>query len=206
MWCVNVWDLNYRTACHAHAKRIHTIFRRLTGNDKTLSLQKKEPFFLIAFLYVFGEFTPTHKHTQLQDLARAAAVCIFYRLWPYLACVWRGQQCQPEVATLLIQANVLLTTAQLHRTPAERGERSRRRGWGQRVAVLGSKENKIEGSCQKNIWDKVRGGNTINILKTSTGLLYMCVCMFAYIWFSGVALCKHKPAGQRDMGRHGEAV
>lgn len=33
-----------------------------------------------------------------------------------------GQQRQPEVATLLIQANVLLTTAQLHRTLAERRE------------------------------------------------------------------------------------
>lgn len=39
-----------------------------------------------------------------------------------MACVLWGQQCQAEVATLLIQTNVLSTTAQLHRTPAERKE------------------------------------------------------------------------------------
>lgn len=33
-----------------------------------------------------------------------------------------GQHRQPEVPTLLIQVNVLLTTTQLHRTPAKRGE------------------------------------------------------------------------------------
>lgn len=126
--------------------------------------------FLYPPFYLFlGENTVIHTNTQLQGLAELLLTAFFCCLWPYLACVWRGQQRQPEVATLLIQANVLLTTAQLHRTPAERGERSRRRGWGPRVGAMrsvqkGHREQKKKEDDERPYETKAgkRRRNTIN--------------------------------------------
>lgn len=120
--------------------------------------------------------------------------------------IWRGQHQQPEVTLPLIQANVLLTTAQLHRAPAEWREVEKggvhcKEKWAEIVHW-----KKKRSRCLLSTWDQRWTWETKNkqhLRRLLPKITYVRVSVFRQ---QSTVLCKHRRAEWKGQGSRGETV